>query len=765
MDRGSFEDDLPELSALLGLPCRPSSIPPSNLRRSPRKKEAIAVGSAIPFQDVPHTFTAIPSQTRRSLTRRSPKKDIKTMAEQKPRPETRLKDIPLLPRSANYELTSASSNNRSSPKSQHKPTHLAQVDSLLLPLSKLAMEGDTAKSRSTLRLGSTRMASSSQKSMMSMMTEVTRQPRVQKSPRKTKLAAAYTSRYVFKEARCNDDEESGRDDEDDDDETDLSGFIVDDNADLSYQEWSGSDFEEQRPKSRRTDQRSPRRRLHEGSRRRSNSNSEYHNLVNEDDGVSSALQHLTIAATQSKHTASHERMVIDLTSSPVKPRDDVFAPTSGLNNPFETETTRLASGNLFDDFDQILRLSPPKIKTAMNPPEKPSRQASDDSGLNDDRESQLVTRKPSEESQDQYKTPPTTPPRSPSKLKSPSKLLSPSMRDHIARSSHRQSTDAFWDLNTVNEWHDINSPKKAPTASPRKKGLARFQLWSDDSNDETSRISDNSLPSPCDSPTKLRSPLKSPEKVEKKRIAEEKKIEKARKTTFDLTKKEMAQELLNELDAKIAEGKIGVLAASTGGVNINWSNTLRSTAGRANWRRTVTKSSGSPIKGKVSEGPGIKVEHFANIELAEKVIDCEERLVNTLAHEFCHLANFMVSNIRDQPHGASFKSWAAKVTKHLRKSENELWRKVEVTTKHNYAINHKYLWVCVGRDKTKVMEFLNMDEVEGCGAEYGRHSKSIDPEKSRCGRCKGKLVQVRPKPRMSPVKKIEKMIAVVELSD
>jgi hypothetical protein len=114
----------------------------------------------------------------------------------------------------------------------------------------------------------------------------------------------------------------------------------------------------------------------------------------------------------------------------------------------------------------------------------------------------------------------------------------------------------------------------------------------------------------------------------------------------------------------------------------------------------------------------------------------------------------MISNIRDQPHGTSFKKWAARVTAHLRQSEVDIWRKVEVTTKHNYAINHKYLWLCVGRDRSSAMDILNVEDDEGCGAEYGRHSKSIDTEKHRCGRCKGKLVQVRPKPRatMSPRK-------------
>jgi hypothetical protein len=55
---------------------------------------------------------------------------------------------------------------------------------------------------------------------------------------------------------------------------------------------------------------------------------------------------------------------------------------------------------------------------------------------------------------------------------------------------------------------------------------------------------------------------------------------------------------------------------------------------------------------------------------------------------------------------------------------------VEVTTKHSYAIDYRYVWECVG-----------------CGQEYRRHSKSIDPAKHRCGTCREALVQVRPVPR------------------
>ena len=150
------------------------------------------------------------------------------------------------------------------------------------------------------------------------------------------------------------------------------------------------------------------------------------------------------------------------------------------------------------------------------------------------------------------------------------------------------------------------------------------------------------------------------------------------------------------------------------------------------------------------------MQHYASIELAEKVIDSDSRLVNTLAHEFCHLANFMVSGVRDQPHGASFKAWAARVTTHLRTAPGlpESYRAVEVTTKHNYVINHKYLWICAGTApsgsaQAAARAFLALDEDPGCGAEYGRHSKSIDPEIHRCGTCKGLLVQVRPKPKVT----------------
>lgn len=85
----------------------------------------------------------------------------------------------------------------------------------------------------------------------------------------------------------------------------------------------------------------------------------------------------------------------------------------------------------------------------------------------------------------------------------------------------------------------------------------------------------------------------------------------------------------------------------------------------------------------------------------------------------------MISEVRNNPHGAEFKAWGAKVTAAFGKSKG-----VEVTTKHSYKIDYKYVWECVA-----------------CGYEFKRHSKSVDPLRHSCGRCKGKLVQTKPTPR------------------
>ncbi|KAK5686228.1 hypothetical protein LTS10_002344 [Elasticomyces elasticus] len=287
--------------------------------------------------------------------------------------------------------------------------------------------------------------------------------------------------------------------------------------------------------------------------------------------------------------------------------------------------------------------------------------------------------------------PTTPPPASPSK----GRLLSPSKRmARVPTPPFRQSLDAFWNVEKVNDWNDQYSPRKE--WSPKKERAAR----------------DDASASPTGSPKKSQSPTKRT------------KVELAAKKDWETRKHQVAEAFLAELDAKITDGQVGELSASTGGVQFVWSKTLNTTAGRANWKRETTKT--RQLDGSIT----VVQKHHASIELAEKVIDDEERLLNVVAHEFCHLANFMVSGIKDQPHGRQFKEWSRKCTRAFGS------RGVEVSTKHSYQIEYKYVWRCSG------------DE---CGTEFKRHSKSIDPKRQKCGACRSKLVQIKPVPRKEAV--------------
>ncbi|PGH26575.1 hypothetical protein AJ80_01704 [Polytolypa hystricis UAMH7299] len=354
-----------------------------------------------------------------------------------------------------------------------------------------------------------------------------------------------------------------------------------------------------------------------------------------------------------------------------------------------------------------------------------------------------------------FSTPPSTP--SKPRLNSPSKPKS-----RIPPSPHRANIDAFWNPEIINEWNDEYSPKKSTI--PRRRVLQDFSIYPDDEDTESGSSNASSPVKDLTSGTK--NPAKkgvSPTKTKLSEAAARKALV-AKKREFDARKISLAENFLKELDDTVTGGEVQKLSAATGGIKIIWSKKLNTTAGRANWKRVAAKQKPSPSQEATasfeSDQPhpnthiptGSKsstslssmatpssrpppVLHHASIELAEKIIDNEDRLINTLAHEYCHLANFMISEVRNNPHGASFKAWAAKCTAALERNETYAGR-VEITTKHSYDIHYKYLWCC-----------------EVCGYEYGRHSKSIDTKKSRCGKCKGVLVQVRPKPRQTKKKK------------
>ena len=308
-----------------------------------------------------------------------------------------------------------------------------------------------------------------------------------------------------------------------------------------------------------------------------------------------------------------------------------------------------------------------------------------------------------------------TPPSSPSKgnrLHSPSKG-----KVNIPPTPYRENTDAFWSQTTTNDWIDQHSPSKL------EKLLREFE----DSGDETSPTkSVEVVPRTPRGPKKDEKPLS--KTAQKKADIANKKAQQARKQAFDEKKASLAYSFYKLLDDSVASGQIQEMTKETGGVKIIWSKTLQTTAGRATSKRAHPSSSSSSSNGSNGNSPA-KDQYQASIELAERIIDSEDRLINTLAHEYCHLTNTLISRVRNNPHGTSFKQWGLRCKQALQNHPDYAGR-VEVTTKHNYQIDFKYVWACVD-----------------CAQSFGRHSKSINPAAVRCGRCKGILQQVKPKPR------------------
>ena len=106
----------------------------------------------------------------------------------------------------------------------------------------------------------------------------------------------------------------------------------------------------------------------------------------------------------------------------------------------------------------------------------------------------------------------------------------------------------------------------------------------------------------------------------------------------------------------------------------------------------------------------------ARIVLSSKVLDTPSKLAQTLLHEMCHAAAWIVDGVNRPPHGAVFSKWA--------RAASSCYPCRAVTTCHSYEIAYKFHYTCLD-----------------CGFIYGRHSRSIDTDAVRCGRCgRGRLV-------------------------
>ncbi|GAA6226420.1 acidic repeat-containing protein-like [Lates japonicus] len=129
------------------------------------------------------------------------------------------------------------------------------------------------------------------------------------------------------------------------------------------------------------------------------------------------------------------------------------------------------------------------------------------------------------------------------------------------------------------------------------------------------------------------------------------------------------------------------------------------------WNKKMRKTAGYCITGQERGGGN----RYARIELSEKVCDSADRLRDTLIHEMCHAATWLINGVRDG-HGNFWKLYARKAT--VVHPELPM-----VTRCHSYDIKYKFQYQCTR-----------------CQNTIGRHSKSLDTQKFVCALCTGQLV-------------------------
>ncbi|XP_044578682.1 uncharacterized protein LOC123261206 isoform X1 [Cotesia glomerata] len=163
---------------------------------------------------------------------------------------------------------------------------------------------------------------------------------------------------------------------------------------------------------------------------------------------------------------------------------------------------------------------------------------------------------------------------------------------------------------------------------------------------------------------------------------------------YKLTKDELCQRLYKIFNEKVFDSQLPK------NMSIEWNARMRRTAGFC-YNKMIRSAIGKP-------------ERSSRIVLSTKILDEPNRLRDTLIHEMCHAATWLINEISDG-HGIYWRSWASKALKVFPELP-------PITRCHDYKITTKYTYRCVD-----------------CGYSIGRHSKSLDISRKRCGHCFGKF--------------------------
>ncbi|XP_014475006.1 PREDICTED: putative leucine-rich repeat-containing protein DDB_G0290503 isoform X2 [Dinoponera quadriceps] len=170
----------------------------------------------------------------------------------------------------------------------------------------------------------------------------------------------------------------------------------------------------------------------------------------------------------------------------------------------------------------------------------------------------------------------------------------------------------------------------------------------------------------------------------------------ARKYRLDYKnlKEELCKKLYKLYNEKVFDDKL------PRDIPIEWNVRMRGTAGYCYNKKSVRRLSG--------------VVKSSRIVLATKILDTPDRLRDTLIHEMCHAAAWLINDTSDG-HGPFWTGWANKAMRTFPELP-------PIRRCHDYEIKTKFTYRCTS-----------------CGYSIGRHSKSLDIEKKRCGYCYGKF--------------------------
>nr|XP_048273686.1 germ cell nuclear acidic protein isoform X2 [Myodes glareolus]XP_048273687.1 germ cell nuclear acidic protein isoform X2 [Myodes glareolus]XP_048273688.1 germ cell nuclear acidic protein isoform X2 [Myodes glareolus]XP_048273689.1 germ cell nuclear acidic protein isoform X2 [Myodes glareolus] len=162
---------------------------------------------------------------------------------------------------------------------------------------------------------------------------------------------------------------------------------------------------------------------------------------------------------------------------------------------------------------------------------------------------------------------------------------------------------------------------------------------------------------------------------------------------FKRSKEELAQKIYMLLNHTVFDGKLPEK------IEIIWNKKMLRTAGLC-----TTNEIKQP-----------KRQRYAKISISPKVCDSADRIRDTLIHEICHAASWLLDGIRDS-HGISWQYYAQKC--------NSVHPELpKVTRCHNYTIHYKIYYECML-----------------CKYRIGRYTRSLNTERFICAKCKGHLV-------------------------